>query len=75
MDRINKFMINGDIYVSYEYLKDKITAHRLKLWRERKGQAKNIDLKYIRLGGIFLYRLIDINRLIDLTKINKEDEA
>lgn len=52
-----------------------LTARRLKLWREGRGQAKNEPLNYKKINkGTFLYSKVDIEKLILLTNDYNHDK-
>jgi hypothetical protein len=60
---MNYLLIKGQPYSTATYIikEYKITADRLKKWREGRGMAKDHPLTYIELEGrVFLYLLNDI---------------
>ena len=63
---MNYLLIKGQPYSTATYIikEYKITADRLKKWREGRGLAKNHPLTYIELEGrVFLYNLNELDLL------------
>lgn len=63
---MNYLLIKGQPYSTATYIvkEYRITADRLKKWREGKGLAKNHPLTHIELEGkVFLYNLNDLSLL------------
>jgi hypothetical protein len=66
---MNKLEINGKTYVTYGYIKDvyNLTAQRVKLWREGKGDAKKNKLDHIQVNrSTIFYNKEHIEDLIKL---------
>jgi len=64
--------LNNRPYANYSYIKEtyKISADRLKKWREGRGRAKQIKLNYIEINkATYLYDLLDIEALINYTNL------
>jgi hypothetical protein len=68
--------LNGVEYISYGWIKENlnITSHRVKRWRDGRGDAKNTPLGYIKLNNThYLYKKNDIETLYKLLKNKKEN--
>lgn len=64
---MNFILIKGEPHSTSNYITNefRITADRLKKWREGRGVAKTITLRYIELySKVFLYNLNDIEKLM-----------
>lgn len=67
--------IDNEEWINQTYIKNKynLTSHRVKRWRDGRGDAKNNILRYIRINrGQFLYNRKDLEILIDLLNKKKE---
>lgn len=63
--------LEGETYVKATYLKESynITPHRLSLWRQGRGAAKDNPLRSIQIQKqLYLYNLDDILVLLRATK-------